>query len=430
MNARARLAAVLSRAGGGPLRLGACAVAASLLVSGCGFTGMRSVTLPGGPDVGDEPYAVRVEFSNVLDLVPQSLVKVNDVTVGRVEKVELAGADKWYASVTLRLRKDVRLPDNSTARIQQTSLLGEKYVALAAPTAEPRTGALSEGDLIPLRRTGASAEIEEVLSAASLVLTGGGVEQIATINRELNAVMEGRTHKIKDVLRQVDHLVKQVDRQKASIVRTIDSVDRLTATLAKNRKVLADTLDETPAALKVLKEQRKDLTKLLVSVDSLGEAATRVIRRSKDDTLANLRSLRPLLTEIGKSAEALPEALPTALTFPFPDSIVNTLRGDYANTWFTLELGAKDVLNNLLTGTPLQSLIATGGKGPLLGDSGRTPSRKGPLGLLPEYGGDGGLLGGGSGGSGAPGSPGTGSPGQSPDGGSGSGLGDLLLGGS
>ena len=43
-------------------------------------------TLPGGAPDGPA-YRVTVEFGDVLDLVPQSAVKVNDVTVGSVEKM-------------------------------------------------------------------------------------------------------------------------------------------------------------------------------------------------------------------------------------------------------------------------------------------------------------------------------------------------------
>ena len=59
-------------------------------VSGCGFHGLYGVHLPGGADVGDHPLTVTIYFANVLDLVPQSSVKVNDVPVGRVEDVALS----------------------------------------------------------------------------------------------------------------------------------------------------------------------------------------------------------------------------------------------------------------------------------------------------------------------------------------------------
>ena len=64
----------------------------------------------------------------MLDLVPDSTVKVDDVTVGKITDISLEG---YTAEVTMQLRNDTRLPDNAVATIQQTSLLGEKFVQLA-----------------------------------------------------------------------------------------------------------------------------------------------------------------------------------------------------------------------------------------------------------------------------------------------------------
>ena len=58
----------------------ALATSAALL-SGCGFQGARSIPLPGGQGTGGDAYQVTVEFEDVLDLVPQSSVKVDNVAV-------------------------------------------------------------------------------------------------------------------------------------------------------------------------------------------------------------------------------------------------------------------------------------------------------------------------------------------------------------
>ena len=75
-------------------RLGALA-AGLVLLSGCGFRGAYSFNLPGGADVGDHPYTVQIQFADVLDLVPQSGVRVADVPVGRVTGIKLK--DDWTA---------------------------------------------------------------------------------------------------------------------------------------------------------------------------------------------------------------------------------------------------------------------------------------------------------------------------------------------
>ena len=141
-------------------------------------------------------------FRDVLDLVPQSTVKVNDVTVGKVKSIKLKG---YVAEVALEVPKDLDLPDNARAEIRQTSLLGEKFVQLAAPT-EPGSGKLSNNDVIGLDRTGRNPEVEEVFGALSLLLNGGGVGQLKTIFAELNNAFEGREAEFRSVLDPDPHL--------------------------------------------------------------------------------------------------------------------------------------------------------------------------------------------------------------------------------
>src|SRR3954466_4683140 len=103
-------------------------LAGALLLTGCDFD-VYKLPLPGGTHV-DDPMTVKAEFADVLDLVPKSTVKVNDVTVGRITDVQLDGR---HALVTMEIPKDTDLPGNAVAEIHQTSLLGEKFVALSAP---------------------------------------------------------------------------------------------------------------------------------------------------------------------------------------------------------------------------------------------------------------------------------------------------------
>ena len=125
--------------------------AAGLLLSGCS-QGIYNLPLPGGANLGGHPYEVTAKFSNALDLVPQAGVKVNNVAVGRVKKISLE-RDGRTADVKLQINGNVHLPANAVARISQTSLLGEKYVALAAPTDVHPTGQLANGAVISVTDT-------------------------------------------------------------------------------------------------------------------------------------------------------------------------------------------------------------------------------------------------------------------------------------
>ncbi|MET9905580.1 MCE family protein [Streptomyces sp. NPDC006476] len=322
----------------------AWAAAGSLLLSGCEFNGWYDVPLPGGAADDGHAYHVTVEFRDVLDLVPQSAVKVNDVTVGAVEKVQLEG---WHARVRLRVADSVKLPANAVAELRQTSLLGEKYVALAPPTGTAAVGRLRDGALIPLSRSGRNPEVEEVLSALSALLNGGGVAQLKTITVELNKALDGRENRVRSLLKELNTFIGGLDDQKADIVRAIKAVDRLAGRLGKEKKTIAHAVDTMPPALKVLADERGKLTRMLTALSKLGRTGTKVVNASHDDTVADLEQLRPILRQLNKSGNDLPNSLELLTTYPFPRNVVDAIKGDYVNLHLTADLDFADLYGNL-----------------------------------------------------------------------------------
>ncbi len=317
------------------VRTAALLLAGAMTLTGCDFS-VYSLPLPGGADLGDDPYRVRVQFHDVLDLVPQSAVKVADVTVGKVEDVRLDG---YTAEVTVALRGDVKLPDNAVAEIRQTSLLGEKFVSLKAPVSGASAERLGDGDLIPLERSGRNPEVEEVLGALSLLLNGGGVAQLKTISSELNNALAGREQDVRSVLSQLDVFMRQIDDNKQQIVDAIESLNRLAVSINRQKDSIELALDEMPQALASIDRQRDDLVRMLDGLSRLSDVGTRVIRDSKVATIESLRALAPTLTKLAEAGDALPQAFQVFLTYPFVDAVVgknpaqarNLHMGDYTN---------------------------------------------------------------------------------------------------
>lgn len=324
-----------------PVRHGSALFLVAALAGGCGV-------LPGGAPDGPS-YQVTVQFADVLDLVPQAAVKVNDVTVGSVSGIELDG---FTAVVRLRVADTVALPDNATAAIRQSSLLGEKFVALAAPASEAPQGALSDGDTIPLARTRRGAEVEEVLGALGLLLNGGGLAQLKTINAEVGKALSGREADAKGALRELDTFVAGLDAQKEDIVRALDALDRLSARLAEQTGTLSAAVDALEPGLTVLAEQRSQLTAMLTALRDLGAVGERVIEQSRDDTLRSLRALQPLLEQLVKAGDALPRGLDFALSYPFPPNAGKAISGDFVRLHATLDLDAASILANALAAGP------------------------------------------------------------------------------
>jgi phospholipid/cholesterol/gamma-HCH transport system substrate-binding protein len=333
--------------------------AASMALAGCGFHGLYGVSLPGGADVGSHPYKIIIYFDNVLDLVPQSAVKVNDVAIGRVVQVSLGsstgdpkvvGSPGWTAKVVVEVNGDVHLPSNARAEIAQTTLLGEKYVALEQPLDAPTATFLHNNDTIPIGSTHSAPEVEQVLGALSLLLNDGGLAQLKVITGELNKALHGNENAVRDLLSQLNTFVGQLDTQKSQITTALDQIDTLSTTLAKQTQTIADTLDTFPKALKILKDDRVKLVTLLSSLSNLGAVAGSVIDATSTTLTRALFNLSPVLEQLTAAGSNLPKALKIAGTFPFPvGKSLDALKGDYANLHLFLDLNLANELCGVST---------------------------------------------------------------------------------
>ncbi|MFF5986290.1 MCE family protein [Prauserella flavalba] len=324
----------------------AVSASALLAVSGCGFTGIYDVPLPGGADLGDHPYRVKVQFRDVLDLVPQSGVRVNEVPVGQVESIGLA-EDGWTAEVTVVVNGDVQLPANAIANLRQSSLLGEKYVELTTPPEAAAQAKLADGDLIPVSRTNRNVEVEEVLGALSMLLNGGGVEQLNVITKELNNTLEGNEPDVRALLHNAERLVSTLDEQSGDITRALDGLNRLSGTLNAQKDQIAGAIEDLGPGLRVLEQQRGQLVTMLQALEGLSGVAVDTVNASQEDLVANLRALLPTLQKLGEAGSDLPKALELLLTYPFSDAAVEGAKGDYFNLYAKIDLNLGEVLANM-----------------------------------------------------------------------------------
>ena len=329
-------------------------VMAALVLSSCGWQGIANVPLPGGPGTGRDKMTIYVQMPDTLALNVNSRVRVADVYVGRVREIALKN---WVATLTLDLQPGIKLPVNTLAKIGQTSLLGSQHVQLDAPP-EPSPQLLKSGDTIPLKNSSAFPSTEQVLASIATVLHGGGIQNLDTIQTEINNLLTGRADQIREFLNQLDTFTDELNKQREDITRAIDSTNRLLNIVAARNDTLDQVLTEFPPLIKHFADTRDLFADAVVALGRIGVAADNALVPSNANLHTNLQNLQRPLKQLGRASPYLVGALKIMLTLPFPISNVpKVVRGDYLNVSLLVDATLSGLDNSLLTGTGVSGML-------------------------------------------------------------------------
>ena len=318
-------------------------------VSGCGWQGLNSLPLPGTRGSGPDAFSVQAQMPDVVNIQPNSRVRVDDVNVGTVTNVERQG---WHALVTMRIDGGVSLPENSTAKIGQTSLLGSTHVELAPPTSVQPEGKLHGGSVIPLSSASAYPTSEQTLAAISMLLNGGGVGQLQDVIQAFSTALRGREKDLRSLIEQLDIFAGHIDDQTGEIISAGESLDRVVGTFADQKDVVDRAIKTIPDALAVLRDERTQLAEAIAQLGRFGELATDSVNQTKDSVINEFRQLAPVLKSLADAGPSLTRSLSMLLTFPFPyETLDKWIRGDFGNLSTTIDLTLSRLDSSLFTGT-------------------------------------------------------------------------------
>jgi virulence factor Mce-like protein len=315
----------------------------------CGALGLAAVVLIymiGSPG-GRTGYVVRAEFSNVDGLKSGSTVKVDGVPAGIVASISVTHRDTAIATFHVD-PSAIPIGAGASVQIRPTDLLGEHYVQLTTGnlhTPQP------SGTFIPLSRTSATVELDEILNVLDvntrtrlrILINEAGIA-LAGRGAEFNTLLS----KLPPNLDQVQQLVGQVASQNVTLQHLITEGNRITAAVNGKRDQLGNLIGVADRAFGAVAARHVQLgatitaapgalTQLRTALDQVGTAATaltpaadslraaagpltatlRALPRfasSADATLVTARQVAPDLQRLGRGARGPLQALrPTAL---------------------------------------------------------------------------------------------------------------------
>lgn len=350
--------------------------AALFSLSACG-PGYQDLPLPGTGAEGDS-YRLEVAFDDAVNLAQGAQVKVGGLPVGRVQQVRVSG---FKAVAELDIESDVSIPTGSTARLRYDTPLGELFVELdPAATGEP----LGDGDEITARDTSTAPSVEDTLAQASLLINGGGLTEIQTIDEELNSALGGREDVVRDVLERSLRLVRGANGSRADLDHMLRNLNQAARALARRRGVFKKALAEVGPLADMLRADTPALERLLRRTTAVTARANTAMARTQDQSVQILDQLGPILEQI-LSVE--PEFVHELATLPRADDVLSQMiPGDFIGLDALIHLDLTRLLDDSsgVDGPPGGGNDGDSGLVPdlpaLLGDAG--PLALDPLGQL------------------------------------------------
>lgn len=327
--------------------------ATALVLTSCGWQGIANVPLDLGPGSAKGSKTIYVQVPDTLALNVNSRVRVADVFVGTVRKIELKD---WTPTLTLSVEPQVKLPANATAKIGQSSILGTQHVELAAPP-NPSAQPLRDGATIPLDRTSAFPTVERTLASVATVLRGGGIPNLEIIQNEVNNLLTGNADQIRAFLNKLNVFTAELNKQRNDIARAIESTNNLFAYVASRNNTIDQLLVDLPPLASYLANSRDRLADAVVALGRFGKVTGETLAAASPDLRTNLDILQRPLVQLGRGAPFFLDALRLMITDPYPlDNVPKVIRGDYINLSLNLDATLSALDNGMLTGTGVSGM--------------------------------------------------------------------------
>lgn len=283
----------------------------TLVLASCGLS-LQS--LPTLSELNGPSYPVYATFSNVLNLPVDAQVRVGAEVVGQVSAIS---TQDFRADLTLDIKKSVRLPVGTTAQVRFDDPLGDEYVLLQAPAplqgyatltaaaGEDNGKYLGPDAHIPASATSDAPSVEDTFGALSLVLNGGGINQLQTIIGQLNATFDGNQAPIRSFLTTIDNGVSSLAGGKVAIDNALVSISNLTNKLNGGGSTIATGISTIAPAIGVLASENQQISGLLTGLSNLGAAGTKIALQSGQNAVADAKDLLPVLQQLDSVSSQL-----------------------------------------------------------------------------------------------------------------------------
>ncbi|MHB1987341.1 MAG: MCE family protein [Acidimicrobiales bacterium] len=223
-------------------------------------------------------------FNDVGNLVAGAPVDMAGISIGSVQSISLVGS---RAKVVMSIARSARVPNDVSARAEQSTVLGEEVVELVAPKA-PSSGALGPGTSRLLANnsvitsTSLVPGIEQFVSGGTAVLGSIGTSQLASLVNAGGQGFGGQALELRRLIANLNTVMAGYASRDGQIRALVASMSRLSASLAPHASANAQAISNLAKTVAVLDAQSHNFLHLLRGLDNLSVEGRSLLTRQLD----------------------------------------------------------------------------------------------------------------------------------------------------
>ncbi|MFL0157296.1 MlaD family protein [Mycobacteroides chelonae] len=203
--------------------------ATAMLVVSCSSLSVNAIPQPGGNHRGG--YDIVLEFASVLNLPNRAKVVQDGATVGVVTRVDLRSN---HVDVTSQIDPGINIPANVSATLQQSTVLGDTYVALERPRSGEGAPPVTAGGRIPLAQTVSPPQLEDTLANMANFVGSGAIQRVQDTIIGINRVTPSNREDLRNQVSRVAVDLADLSNNVDMVDKWLDGVSRTTDVMSRN----------------------------------------------------------------------------------------------------------------------------------------------------------------------------------------------------
>lgn len=245
------------------------------------------------------------EFAQAAGIGPGDPVTDAGIAVGTVTGVRLDGD---HVEVTLKIKHNVALGDQTHAAIKLTTLLGSRYLEL-----RPRGSGGLPGRVIPLSQTEVPYDLETALQDVTTTFGQIDADQIAQSMTTLSTQLRGTPALVPEVVRNIQTLSSVIATRRAQIGSLLTSTAQVTTVIRNQQSDLAALIGQGRTVLDDLISRQQAITRMLNATTTLVQELQPIAVQDEPEIqqlITNLNSMIGMITNRDALLRSILQVLP------------------------------------------------------------------------------------------------------------------------